>query len=336
MSYSNSSLNCFTNCMRKYELAYIKHAQPCMPPSPHLVFGAMAHEVLYNAGRLRDDVADNVVDNDEYYSVIPSEVIHSDLKKEFNIPCWETYFTAVIKETAKIEQSLIKELQDYGHVHLRRELVMTMTPDEMYTYGLGSIGDSFKGIIDLLLYTKDYAIIIDYKFSNSRKTQSNFDMDSQLYLYAMFVHFKYDIPLHNIKIGYIDIPKKVMDKPIVLKNGTLSRAKSQNISAELYKAAVEAIHGDDPVYNCEKGGYYYECYCEMKSNAAAYLNIRYVDFETYEGITRDLLNTAKFIDKINQFKLGYPAKYDSYSCANCEYITHCKPWLVIGGKNENL
>lgn len=334
MSYSNSSLNCFADCMRKYEHAYIKHTEPCRPPSPHLVFGAMAHEVLEKAGRLRDDVDDGVVEKGEYYDVIPSEALYPELKREFNITSWEKYFRAVIKETAAIERDLSNTLLETGALLKERELTVTLSIDELKYYGIGNFTDGFKGVIDLLLYTSSHAIIIDYKFSNNRKTQQNFDMDSQLQLYALMVHLKYDIPLHNIQYGYIDIPKQMFDNPVILKNGTLSRAKSQNVDAELYKAAVEAIHGDDAVYNCDKGGYYYECYCELKRNKAAYLNIRHVDEEAYAGVLTDLIDTAKFIEVMKKEQLPFLAKYNSYSCGNCEYVNACKPWLTIGGNNE--
>ena len=80
MTHSNSSLNCFANCMAKYEHNYILHTPPCKPLSPHLPFGTMAHEVLEKAGRLRDEAEDGVVDNDTYYNIIPSEVLYPELK----------------------------------------------------------------------------------------------------------------------------------------------------------------------------------------------------------------------------------------------------------------
>ena len=77
MSHSNSSLNCFASCMQKYNQNYILHNQPATI-SPHLTFGTMAHEVLYNAGKLRDDNDDGVINKDDYYKVIPSEVLYPD------------------------------------------------------------------------------------------------------------------------------------------------------------------------------------------------------------------------------------------------------------------
>ena len=61
MSHSNSSLNTFAYCMAKYEHSYILHTPPCKPPSPHLEFGTMAHDVLHKAGQLRDEANDGVI-----------------------------------------------------------------------------------------------------------------------------------------------------------------------------------------------------------------------------------------------------------------------------------
>ena len=64
MGYSTSSLNTYMTCQKKYAHTQILHTPKCQPDSPHLTFGSMAHEVLCNAGRLRDDAADGVADDD--------------------------------------------------------------------------------------------------------------------------------------------------------------------------------------------------------------------------------------------------------------------------------
>ena len=110
MSHSNSSLNCFANCMAKYEHNYILHTPPCKPISPHLTFGIMAHEVLYKAGKLRDEARDGVVEPGEYQQVIPSEVLYNELKQEFAITSWQGYFRPIIKQTAAYEQQVVDEL----------------------------------------------------------------------------------------------------------------------------------------------------------------------------------------------------------------------------------
>ena len=331
MSHSNSSLNCFANCMAKYKHNYILHSQPCKPPSPHLIFGSMAHEVLYKAGLLRDEVADGVVDKDKYYPIIPSEVLYPDLKQTFDIDNWLEYFTAVIKETAKYEKSLIGDMVEEFNtpITIEREIKLQFTPDQMAEYGVLGLEQPFVGIIDLLILGENCATIIDYKFSSSRKTQDDFDMNSQLPLYAYFVHRLYDIPLHNIKYGYIDIPKQSPGKPTVLTNGTLSRAKSQNVTQELYEKAVIAIHGDDEKYNCKPGGYYYDAWCNMALNKAAYLSVQYLDMDVVLNVSEDLFKTAQMIDRMIREGTPFLRKFDSYSCKGCEYIDSCKPWLGV-------
>ena len=331
MSHSNSSLNCFASCMAKYEHNYILHTPPCKPTSPHLTFGTMAHDVLYKAGKLRDEVNDGVVDKEAYYSIIPSELLYEDLKTEFGIPNWYNYFKDVITRVAEYEEQLKNEMLTMSEtpVTIEREVKLQLTTDMLEQLGFYGISQPLVGIIDLLMINDEYATIVDYKFSTSRKTQDDFDMNSQLPLYAMFVHYIYDIPLHNIKYGYIDIPKKPLDKPIVLKNGTLSRSKDQNVSQELYAKAVLAIHGEDPYYNCEPGGYYYDVWCNLAFNKAAYLSVQWLDMDVYANVTKDLLVTAQTIDKMKQLNMPYLRKYDAYTCKSCEYLKACKPWLGV-------
>lgn len=336
MAHSNSSLNCFANCMAKYEHNYILHTEPCKPFSPHLIFGTMAHEVLYNAGRLRDDSADGVVMKGDYYDVIPSEVLYGELKEEFNITNWQQYFTPIIKDIAEYESKLKEELSKLndGPVIIDREIKLQLTPDELSQLGYKGIHQPLVGVVDLLLRTNQHCVIIDYKFSTTKKTQDDFDMNSQLPIYSLLVHTLYNIPLRNIKYGYIDIPKQMFVAPALLSNGTLSRAKNQNVSQEMYAKSVFAIHGDDPYYNCEPGGFYYECWCNLALNKPAYLSVQYLDMDVYNGVINDLMNAAKMVDFMIDNKMPFLKKYDAYTCKACEYVDSCKPWLGLGGNYD--
>lgn len=331
MSYSNSSLNTFSSCMKKYELAYIDKIKPT-EPNVHLQFGTMAHDVLYKAGKLRDDVADGTVQPGEYIPVIPSEVLYGDLKMAFNIHSWNAYFTRVIKQIAIYERNMEQEILQESHCNefsVERELKLQLTVEQLNSHGIWGIDEPIVGVIDLLILTKTHAYIVDYKFSSQKKTQDDFDQNSQLPLYAMMVHILYDIPLHNIKYGYIDIPKQDFELPAVLKNGTLSRAKSQNCSQDLYKEAVDAVHEGDPYYNCEEGGYYYETWCSLALNKPAYCSMQWLDMEVYENVTHDMLNTAYLITVMKQHHYPFLRKYDSYSCRGCDYKQYCKKWLGV-------
>ena len=329
MSHSNSSLNSFANCMARYEHNYILHTPPCKPISPHLTFGIMAHDCLYRAGKLRDEYEDGVLEAGDYQRVIPSEVLYGELKDEFGITNWQNYFTPVIKQTAIYERQLIDT--QTGDVMVEREVKLQLTVDQLKQLGYTNINQPIVGVIDCLMYTKTHAIILDYKFSSSKKTQDDFDMNSQLPLYAFLIHINYDIPLHNIRYGYIDIPKKAFDKPTLLTNGTLSRAKNQNVSQEFYEQCVIAIHGDDTYYHCKEGGYYHDIWNNLALNKAAYLSVQYLDSEVYTGVLNDLINAAKMIDFMIDNKMPFLKKYDAYSCNGCEYLNACKPWLTVEG-----
>lgn len=315
--------------MAKYEHNYILHTPPCKPISPHLTFGTMAHEVLYNAGTLRDTVADGI--SPDYSPIIPSELLYPELKDYFKIKHWSSYFQPVIKRCAEYEEELCKLIDE--PYRIERELKLQMTVDQLQELGW-NVDDALVGIIDLLIISEHKAVIADYKFSTKVKTQDDFDMNSQLQLYAFLVHILYDIPLHNITIAYMDIPKTEFAYPEVLSNGKLSRSKSQNVSQENYLQAVLDLHGNDPVYNCDRGGYYYETFMALANNKPAYLNKRYVDIEAYAGILQDLQNAAEMVDKMKREHIPFLKKYDSYSCGSCEYLTACKPWITVDGGNE--
>jgi CRISPR/Cas system-associated exonuclease Cas4 (RecB family) len=292
----------------------------------------MAHEVLYKAGCLRDESLDGVVNQEEYKSIIPSELLYPELQQIFQIHSWHRYFVPIIKRTAEYEEEVCEYFTENEEpYHIERKIKFQMTVDELAEMGYKGFEQPFVGIIDFLAVGDSRAVILDYKFSSSKKTQDDFDMNNQLYMYAFFVHTKYDIPLHNIKVGYIDIPKQMFDQPTVLSNGTLSRSKMQNVLPELYKAAVEAIHGDDERYNCEPGGWYYDCYMALQLNDVAYLSLQYLDEEAYYYIVDDVFKCGILIDKMIREKTMFPRKHSAYECKSCEYINSCKPWLTVNG-----
>lgn len=328
MTHSNTSLNCFTNCMAKYEQIYILHNEPNKPSSPHLTFGTMGHEVLYNAGTARDNVLDNV--DFDYASIIPSELQYNDLKEFFGIRNWYNYFTKVIDKVTEYETDIVKQMSRFDAVTVEREVKLQLTSHDLAKLGVFGISDPIVGVVDLLVRNSNYAFIVDYKFSNKIKDQDDFDMNSQLQLYAFLVHIIYNIPLYNIQIGYIDIPKCDFDEPTILKNGTISKSKSQCVTADAYEQAVIAQHGDDTYYNCEIGGYYHEIWQALQTNKVAYFNHRYLDLSIYNQIVGDLVSTAQTIEKMQGYEMPFLRKYDTYSCKNCEYLNSCKSYLNAG------
>lgn len=325
MAHSNTSLNTFTNCAKAYEHTYILKTPKDNPDSPHLRIGVIGHEILHDAGVLRDTYDGEFDDQCEL--AIPSEVAYPDLKEFFGILSWHEYFHEVLFETYEIETSLCREMTE--PYEILRERKLSRSVQELQQDGFKGVHTPVVGVIDLLILGKTSATIVDYKFSTKPKTQDNFDMDSQLYIYAYLVHKTYNIPLRNIKIGYIDICKKQFGPPKYLQNARLSVDKTQFVLPKVYKEAVLKLHGEDPKYNCEPGGYYYECYMSLQSNRQARENIQQLDIEAMKGIVTDFMEAASLVDKLTENHGPFVKKFDSYSCKNCDYLSHCKPWLNI-------
>lgn len=336
MNHSNSSINCFAACQKKYWHSYINNTKPDIPPSPHLAFGSMAHDVLYQAGILRDNCEAGITD---YNIVIPSEASNIDLKSYFNIYSWNRYFRDVCKQVAIYEKDLLKHFSTYekGGFEIMREHTIVLkasdiiakTSDTIYLF------DNVKGIIDLLYVGKKYAMIIDYKFSTKVKDQLDFDLNSQLQLYALLVSKKYNIPLRNIIIGYIDIPKTEFGNPTLLSTGKLSRSKAQNVSQEMYIKAVKAVHPDECDEMLKPDGYYYNIVQELALKKAAYLSYQFLELDTVEYMRHDMIKIMKTIELCNSGELDYLSKLDAYTCRSCEFLKSCKPWLRVFGGDYN-
>lgn len=332
MSHSNSSINAFCSCQRSYLYNYIQHAKPCKAPSVHLTFGTMAHEVLLKAGILRDDqqyVSD-------YQQVIPSEILYLNEKEYFKISSWNLYFTHVIKQVAQYEDDIVSEMlvRCGNGVKIKREYKMSLSPQQIGEEypNTPELRDNFVGVIDLLVLSEDnqYATIVDYKFSTKAKTQEDFDMNSQLYAYALMVHCEFGTPLRNIQIAYIDIPKTEFAMPKLLQNGTLSRSKEQNVSQALYLEAIKICHPDDWKSMTEPGGYYYDILNELSLKKAAYLQKQWLDTDIYQNIIGQLVLTMYVMDELNSKDDSYyVGKFDARECKDCAFVNVCKPYLYI-------
>lgn len=334
MRYSNTSLNTYTTCQRKFWHNYVNHSPKCKPNPLYFAFGEMAHKVLKDAGDLRDFAESGIID---YTQCIPSEVLYSELKEEFRIKNWHSYFTAVCKQVAFYEkEELMAMTAETGQkCTIYRELQINSNIPVQIN-GKYERDEFITGIIDLLILSEDkkYATILDYKFSSTIKTQDDFDMNSQLQLYALLVHNMYGTPLRNIKIGYIDIVRADFERPTVLTNGQLSRAKSQNTSQEMYIACVRALWPDKADELLAPGGYYYDIVQELANRKIAYLNSQWLDEDTYNGIIHDVVGALLEVsNKINHTasKNAYCARYDAYTCKGCEFLEACKPWIKKGG-----
>ena len=236
----------------------------------HLQFGSMGHEVLETR-------------------IIPDEGLYPELKEAFGIDSWENYFTTIFNE-------LDETFKDYEVLH-KEYRVET---------------EDIKGVIDVVWRSKitGKILITDYKFSNKDKGQVDIWLDEQMYIYAAAYASLNNIPLEDIFIGYVNIPKAEMKKPRVLKNGSLSKDKAQNTTYALYMEAIteNGLNAED----------YEDILDEIKDKRLTTVATSNINLEMAQRIMQNIDNTIKDMDK------GYVLERCTFQCKYCDFLDYCK------------
>lgn len=295
---SISRVNTYLDCQKKYFLGYVKNIKVW---NEHLGFGVITHKYLENIDTPKEELIYNMLcakdEVDEKFRKV---------REKFGIPSFKEYLPYVKKE-------LIKALNLYfiDYKIISNEL-------EVLDEELG-----IRGIIDLVLYqpSSKTLYIMDYKTSKKKKTIDDLELDMQLdvytYLLAKNQHVLEalkDLDITNLKIGYISLPKFYPIEPSVLKNGTLSKAKDQPTTYDIYVAKIKELGQDEANYT--------EFLEYLKTK-------RDVEVET---INVDKTQIAKIIESFNDYRAMiefsntnniYAEKYTSY-CKMCDYFDHCK------------
>lgn len=236
----------------------------------HLQFGSMGHKVLETR-------------------TIPDETLYPDLKESFGISSWNNYF-----------QRIFEELDDYfkDYEVLHRECYVET--------------DCIKGVIDVVWRNKTTGriLITDYKFSNKDKGQEDILLDEQMYIYATVYAKQNNLTLDDIDIGYINIPKCEMSKPRVLKNGSLSKDKSQNTTYNMYLEAIKenGLNAED----------YQDILSDLVGKTLLTIAISSISMDMAIRIMNNIDNTIKDMDK------GYVLEKCTYQCKNCDFLKYCK------------
>lgn len=245
----------------------------------HFQFGSMGHKVLETRQ-------------------IPDELLYPELKETFGIKSWKSYFESIFEE-------LDEFLKDYDILH--------------HEFPIET--EELKGVIDLVARHKQTKriLICDYKFSTSVKGLSDISIDEQMYIYAFGYALKEHVSLEDIDICYISIPKAELDKPRLLKNGQLSKDKSQNTT---YNKYIEAI---------EENGLNREDYEDILSELSGRTLLKTVksdiNLQTLKLIMENIDNVIKDMQK------GYVLEKCSYMCTRCDFVEYCKYGKEI--KKEN-
>ena len=239
--------------------------------SKYLEFGSMAHKVLETRK-------------------IPEEMLYPDLKEAFGISSWKNYFENIFK-------NLDDFLKDYDV--LEREKYIKF--------------NNIKGVIDVVCKHKDTGQIYlyDYKFKSEPNSYEDLFLNSQLkiyaYLYSSVKWTSYD----DIYVGYISIPRIELKPPETLKNGSLSKAKTQNTSYDLYKKTIE-----------EKG-LKIEDYVDILETLKTKQYISEIHSSVNEEDINKLISDMNFV--LKDMDKGYVLEpHDSRKCKSCEYLKECK------------
>lgn len=236
----------------------------------HFQFGSMGHKVLETR-------------------VIPDELMYPELKEAFEITSWNEYFNQIFRE-------LDEYFKDY-------EVIARELPVE---------SPELKGVIDVVWRNKTNGrlLITDYKFSTSNKTIMDISIDEQMYIYAYLYSQQTGESLDNIDIGYISIPKCQFAEPRVLKNGTISKDKSQKTTYELYVKTIEKLGLDVKDYE--------DVLSDLKDKHM--LNI-VIDSVNKDTLIKIITNIAFVIDDMQK---GYVLEKFSYMCSKCDFVQYCK------------
>ena len=236
----------------------------------HLQFGSMGHKVL----ETRE---------------IPDEMLYPELKEEFGIQSWKNYFTTIFNE-------LDECFKDYEVLHKEYRVE----------------NEYIKGVIDVVWRHKTTGriLITDYKFSTKNKGLEDILLDEQMYLYAMVYGTNNNLSIDDIDIGYINIPKCEMTKPRVLKNGTLSKDKSQNTTYNMYVESINELGLNISDYE--------DILSELTNKTMINVAISQMNRDMMMRIAENVDHVIRDMEK------GYVLEKCAFQCKYCDFLQYCK------------
>ncbi len=173
-------------------------------------------------------------------------------------------------------------------------------------------GVEYSATIDRLLQDEHGRIwMLDYKTAKSVNTEK-LPLDQQITAYYWAVKKQYGLELEGMI--YIQLLKQVPDEPTVLKNGSLSKAKNQSTSYQLYVKKLKEI------YNGRLPGEYKEILDQLKSEAGfldnKYIKVDFVRRNEHQIAAEEKKIIAEGRDIFNPATVMYPnpTKDCSWDC----------------------
>lgn len=221
-----SSTSAFKECRRKYQYSYVDEIKPIAEPRP-LRFGSAFHLALemYYLGETPGDILQAV---DKYFDDGPADLSDDDLTKQ-------------AEDREMVKAIFTRYAERYGAENFVPIMVEQSgeVPILNPKTGRPSNNWSLKFKVDGII--RDAAglhWIIEHKTTSAITSQyiKALTMDTQCVAYIDAVRRAFGINVVGVLYNVVlkDAPKP----PNVNKNGSLSMAKNQNTTAELFRAAI--------------------------------------------------------------------------------------------------
>lgn len=311
--------NSFRTCRRAWHLGAIERLSPRRGRQFYFMFGDMVHAALEAYYKYDRNLGVAI-------EVLKAEWENHDaqLREEFDYEFTQELADEWYAEWEKASTMLIYyDKYDKGHPFFDR--VVDMSIEERSFIPIldldgKPIQDAYlSGRIDMVVEREDGVWVVDHKTLSSPPSDSALDIDDQITGYC-YIYYRMTgvIPrggMYNVLIK--DPPKP----PRLLKNGTLSKDKSQRTTYDLYCIEIEnqglvgqiAEYTEILDYLRDKG--WSQFYLRMQSER---------NIEQLAEFERHLYH--EFVDM--QDSLTFPgARYPNpsqYTCPRCQYLPICK------------
>lgn len=297
---SASDISAVLSCRRQYVFSLSGFVPKETPTA--LLFGSAIHDALdvfYSAGR-------------DVESAVATFLSHAS---EFPPPLF-TEEAQAYDELLALGEAMLRNYAAFSAVNDTFEVIRTEQRVEAPIYAAdGEELGKLVGRVDGIVRTRDGAYwVLEHKTSSAGWSAEERNRDFQTLAYLYLASRTIDEPLTGV-IWNILIKRKP-EKPRVLKNGQLSRDKSQPTTYDLYREAIREL------------GLREEDYADVLEY------LRTVGFQTFfqrDFVVRSTQELARFeryvqriLYELRSATPDWAIPNPSWRCAYCEYASLCR------------
>lgn len=312
--------NSFRTCRRSWHLGTVRRLSTKGKVTWYFLFGDMVHAALEEYYKRDRNLDDALAELDRQWR------LHDD---QLRLTYGNLYNTEEVSEywageKERAESMLINyDRFDREHPFFNRVLDMSIE-ERSFVEILDPQGEPIKnallsGKIDMVVECEDGVWIVDHKTLSSIPSDSALDIDDQITAYC-YIYWRTTgvMPrggMYNVLIK--DPPKP----PRQLKNGSLSKDKSQRTTYDLYIREIDnlGLTGDLPEYEEilsyleEKG--WSQFYVRLKSER---------NMEQLANFEKHLFHEYADMDEALEFQDQLYPNPSQYTCPRCPYLPICK------------